>query len=173
MAAALTWLLSNWKLVLVGMLLALLGLQTVRVAELEQAAADRRATDAESQRLADRAQRAEEQRRAAAVTKEATDAQSRITSLEDDLRGARAAADGLREAAAGAAGRARAGACTTAAIPDQPGADPLGVLVDVLGRADKRAGELAEYADRLRIAGIACERSYDALTPSAMPAPGQ
>ena len=158
-----TWLLGNWKLVLVGVLLALLGLQTVRVAGLEQAAADRRATDAESQRLAERAQRTEEQRRAAAVTKEAIDAQARITTLEDDLRGARAAADGLREVAAGAAGRARTGACTAAAGPGQPGADPLGLLVDVLGRADQRAGELAEYADRLRIAGIACERSYDAL----------
>ncbi|MFS2047578.1 DUF2514 family protein [Variovorax sp. Varisp41] len=118
----------------------------------------------EARILADKAQRMEEQRRAAAVTKEVEDAQARITSLEDDLRGARAAADGLREAAAGAAHRARAGSCTATAGPGQPGADPLGLLVDVLGRADKRAGELAEYADRLRIAGVACERSWDALT---------
>lgn len=159
-----TWLLSNWKLVLVGLLLALLGVQTVRVAGLEQAAADRRATDAESQRLAERAQRNEEQRRAAAVTKEATDAQARITTLEDDLRGARAAADGLRAAVAGAARRARASACAAASSPGEPDSDPIGVLADVLGRADQRAGVLAEHADRLRIAGSACERSYDALT---------
>lgn len=159
-----TWLLANWKLAVMAVLLALLGLQTVRIAELKQDAADLRAADAESRLLADRAQRTEEQRRAAAVAQEATNAQTRIASLEDDLRRAAGAADGLRAAAAGAGVRARAGACAAAPGPSQPSSDPIGVLVDVLGRADQRAGELAEFADRLRIAGLACERSYDALT---------
>ncbi|QUN27576.1 DUF2514 family protein [Cupriavidus sp. KK10] len=35
--------------------------------------------------------------------------------------------------------------------------DPLDVLTDVLSRADARAGELANYADRAGIAGQACE----------------
>jgi hypothetical protein len=118
----------------------------------------------EARILADRAQRTEEQRRAAAIAQEAANAQTRISALEDDVRHAGAAADGLRAAAAGAASRSRASACSATASAAQPGGDPLGLLVDVLGRADKRAGELAEYADRLRVAGIACERSYDALT---------
>lgn len=159
-----TWLLANWKLIGVAVLLSLLGLQTVRVAELQQAAAERKAVDAESQRLAERAQRSEEQRRTAAVAKEATSAQTQTTALDASLPAARAASDGVRDAATGAAGRARASACPAATSARQPGGDPIGLLVDVLGRADKRAGELAEYADRLRIAGIACERSYDALT---------
>lgn len=159
-----TWALANWKLIGMAVLLALLGLQTVRVAELQQAAAERRAVDAESQRLAERAQRIEEQRRTAAVAKEATSAQTQTAALDASLPAARAASDGVRDAATGAAGRARARACPAAASARQPGDDPIGLLVDVLGRADKRAGELAEYADRLRIAGIACERSYDALT---------
>lgn len=162
---SLTWALANWKLIGLAVLLALLGLQTVRVAELKQDAADRRAVDAESQRLAERAQRTEEQRRTAAVTKEAEDAATRISELEADLRSARSGADRLRDAAAGAAGRARANSCPATASARQPGDDPIGLLVDVLGRVDQRAGDLAEYADRLRIAGIACERSYDALTP--------
>lgn len=45
-----------------------------------------------------------------------------------------------------------------------PAADPFGVLADVLRRADDRAKVLAAYADQSRIAGLACERSYDALT---------
>lgn len=118
----------------------------------------------EARILADRAQRTEEQRRSAAVTKEATDAQTRITSLEDDLRLAAGAADGLRAAVDGAARRSRASACATTPGPGQPGADAIGVLADVLSRIDQRAGVLAEHADRLRIAGLACERSYDALT---------
>ncbi|KVH55294.1 hypothetical protein WK78_29510 [Burkholderia cepacia] len=40
----------------------------------------------------------------------------------------------------------------------------LDLLANVLGRADQRAGDLAEYADRARIAGQQCERDYDALT---------
>jgi len=162
-----TWVLANWKLLLAVVLLVLLGLQTVRVAELKQDAADQRAADAETRLLADRAQRTEEQRRSAAVTKEATDAQIRIASLEGDLRLAAGAADGLRAAANSAASRARAGACAATSGPSQSGADAIGVLADVLGRADQRAGVLAEHADRLRIAGIACERSYNALTPPA------
>lgn len=160
----LTWELSNWKLIALAVLLALLGLQTVRVSELQQDAAERRAVDAESQRLAERAQRTEEQRRTAAVTKEADSAQTQTAALDASLPAARAASDGVRSAANGAAGRARANSCPATASARQPGDDPLGMLVDVLGRADQRAGELAEYADRLRIAGIACERSYDALT---------
>lgn len=159
-----TWLLAHWKFAVIAGLLALLGLQTVRVAELKHDAADQRAAAVEARMLADRAQRAEEQRRAAAVAKESTDAQTRIASLEDDLRDATGAADSLRAAAAGAAVRSRARACASLASPGQPDSDPIGVLVDVLGRADQRAGELAEFADRLRIAGLACERSYEALT---------
>ena len=42
--------------------------------------------------------------------------------------------------------------------------DAIGVLADVLGRADRRAGILASYADAARAAGLKCERDYDALT---------
>ncbi|AGN83332.1 DUF2514 domain-containing protein [Pseudomonas putida] len=37
------------------------------------------------------------------------------------------------------------------------------VLSDLLARADARAGELAKAYDRARIAGLACEASYNAL----------
>ncbi|CAJ0704773.1 hypothetical protein LMG19089_03678 [Ralstonia edaphis] len=61
---------------------------------------------------------------------------------------------------------ARASGHPTAASagPGQPGGAPLDVLVNVLSRSDQTSGELAGYADRLRVAGLACERDYDALT---------
>lgn len=37
------------------------------------------------------------------------------------------------------------------------------VLSDLLTRADKRAADLAALADKSRIAGLACEQSYDGL----------
>lgn len=65
----------------------------------------------------------------------------------------------LRVRLAGAVAAARA----ASAAGGETAGDPIGVLADVLGRADERAGVLAGYADEARTAGLACERSYDAL----------
>lgn len=40
---------------------------------------------------------------------------------------------------------------------------PIDMLAHVLGRALEAAGQLAEYADQARGAGLTCERSYDAV----------
>lgn len=53
------------------------------------------------------------------------------------------------------AAQARAAAGNGA--PDTSAAD---LLADLRGRADHRAGELAEIADQARIRGAACERAY-------------
>lgn len=60
-------------------------------------------------------------------------------------------------------GAAVAAARAAAAAGSAPAGDPIGVLADVLVRADDRAAILAAYADSARVAGLACERSYDAL----------
>jgi hypothetical protein len=39
------------------------------------------------------------------------------------------------------------------------------VQADVLSRADRRAGELAAFADTSRAAGLKCQADYQALTP--------
>ncbi|MDM8357459.1 DUF2514 family protein [Pandoraea communis] len=67
---------------------------------------------------------------------------------------------GLRKQIAGYAVAARNSAAASAGAP---AGDPIGVLADVLSRADERAGKLAQFADAAHIAGLACERSYDAL----------
>lgn len=58
-----------------------------------------------------------------------------------------------------------------ARLADSPTADDLAaaseairVLTELLGRADRRAGILAGYADAARAAGLSCEADYDALT---------
>lgn len=130
-----------------------------------QAYADR-ATAAES------AQRAEETRR--------QDDKDRIeneTRLE--IAGAQAAAaaagterDRLRkQLAVYTAGQRRPGAnpATGAVGPSEPGSDAIGLLADLFTRADDTAGDMAQYADSLRIAGAACERSYNSLIPGNAP----
>jgi hypothetical protein len=60
------------------------------------------------------------------------------------------------------------GGATSSAAAASAGAstgDALDVLAQLFSGADDTAGELAQAADRARVAGLACERSYDALTP--------
>ncbi|MCO1358811.1 DUF2514 domain-containing protein [Burkholderia multivorans] len=108
-----------------------------------------------------KAARDEYQRRTTAQQENASHAAKERDQARADAAAAVTAADGLRKQVAGLVERAR----HPAATPGSAAAgDALDLLADVLGRADQRAGELAEYADRARIAGQQCERDYDALT---------
>jgi len=140
-----------------------------------QKGADERAFDAERTRLAlsavvdqvkavDRA-RAEEQRRTEAQTEIANVAKQDADVARADARAAGDAADRLRQRVDQLLTAARSAKDPGPAVssPGQPSGDPLDVLVDVLGRSDRTSGILASYADQLKIAGLACERSYDAL----------
>lgn len=110
--------------------------------------------------------RAEEQRRTFEQRKIVDDATQQAEAARNDKRAADDVARRLQlrvdellaaARAAGNPGTPRAGA-------GQPGGDPLDVLVDVLRGADQAAGEMAGYADQLRVRGLACERAYDSLT---------
>ncbi|WP_261537092.1 DUF2514 domain-containing protein [Burkholderia multivorans] len=125
--------------------------------------ADQSATVADqAKQISDlKAERDEYQRRTAAQQEIANDANQQRTAALADAFAARAAAGSLQQRVDQLVAAARH-PVTTAGSP--AAGDALDLLADVLGRADERAGELAEYADRARIAGQQCERDYDALT---------
>ncbi|MEE4668283.1 DUF2514 domain-containing protein [Pseudomonas alliivorans] len=112
--------------------------------------------------------RTEEQRRQKAANQVANDARKEQTVALADAAGADAAGDRLRSEAGKLAAFA-------SCVPGDPGIAERGknatraamVLSELLSRADARAGDLARYADQLRIAGGACEASYDASSRSA------
>lgn len=80
--------------------------------------------------------------------------------LEDVRRVERSAADGrMRKALTD---YARRHTCS----PPGGEADPIEVLANVLARADELAEKFAGEADTARARGLACERSYNALTNS-------
>ena len=114
--------------------------------------------------------REEEQRRQAAVNKEASDAREQNKAAAVDAGVADSVGDRLHveasqfaATACGDSGVAQRGASAARAAM---------VLSDLLQRADKRAGELAAAYDRARIAGLTCERSYGALyKPITSPSP--
>lgn len=141
----------------------LVGVERTQVLKARADIAHLRADMAVAQAAAEKRERDKEAQRAADVQEVATHAQSQIDSLAADLADSRGVADSLRAAVDSARRRACPSAPAAGAGQGQPGADPIGVLADVFTRADQRAGELAEYADRLRIAGTGCERAYDSL----------
>jgi len=112
------------------------------------------------------AARLEEQRRTTAQTEIANAATKDLAQARADAGAAADAASRLRQRVDQLLAAARSANDPGAAGGGQgkSGGDPLDVLVDVLGRSDKASGILAAYADELKVAGLACERSYDALT---------
>lgn len=158
--------------VVVLLLLAALGYQWGR-AEHAGRMADSMRVERDAARIQasrEREARAEETRRTAAL-QETLDAEHRARrALEDDVRRADAAAVGLRDRARQLAAAARCpaeGAAVASGSP--PAIGPGDLLADMLERLDVRAGELARYADQARLAGLTCERSYDALTAEKSP----
>jgi hypothetical protein len=114
--------------------------------------------------LAEAANETETNRRIAAQTEIAHDAIQKQAAADLDARRARAAHDSLLYAAQTFASRCVAPGDPAPANGGEATAGPGLVLPKLLGRVDDTAGELAAGLDAARTAGIACERSYDALT---------
>ena len=124
------------------------------------------AADSESTTKAQSEQRTIEQSRQHSVDKVTQDAQRKIDRAQDDATAARAAADGLRDAAAKLATRlaaSEAGRDSCAAAASKAAAESARVLADVLAEADRLAGVYAEAADQARVRGLACEAAYNGI----------
>lgn len=92
------------------------------------------------------------------------DAKVQIDKLESDLLAANASAGSLRDKVTKYSASAKKCASNTGATNASETADaPAVVLGRMFSWADQSAGELAEFADRSRIAGLACEQAYDNL----------
>ena len=158
-----------WALITVGALAAA-GISQTQFTNEREAHANTRAQYAERVAQAESEKRAEsekhrrtEQELRNAQDQNAEQAQALLVAVDHARNLAAAANQRLRDAAQDLAAVARS-RCAVAPTPgySTPGDDPIGVLADVLGRADQRAGELAAVADESRIRGLTCERAYDA-----------
>lgn len=103
-----------------------------------------------------------EQQRTAAVEKERDNAQEKYKQAAADAAARSAATQRLRQRIDQVLANARS---LNPAFADggQTAGDPLDLLADLLTRSLETAGQLATYADQARIAGLTCERSYDAV----------
>lgn len=111
--------------------------------------------------------RGEEQRRTAAQTEIANAAIQNAKVAQADARVADAARRELLARLTAFVNASRRPGDSAPIGGSEATRDPIVVLADVFSRADARAGELAATLDAARVAGQACERSYDALTAPA------
>lgn len=160
----------TWAWVAIGAAV-LLGIQQVRVLDAKADAAtaakelaDYRleVTERDNRNMA--ATLAESHRRQAEIEEVQKNAQVQIDAIRADAASAESANRGLLDQIA----RLRAGRAATcdaiAAQRGQAAGSVASVLADVLESANERAGRLAEEADRYRVAGLACQAAYGALS---------
>lgn len=153
--------------------LALAGCQYIRAERAQKATADARAEFAayRADAMAAAAKAADDNARETArrlqVQSEVIHAEvQRSQAIQVAAARAAAAHDSLRSELARIAARGRAAAADPEAGPESQAAGAAAaMLADLLDRCSARRRELAEFADRAHSAGLACQRSYDALTP--------
>ncbi|MEX5341420.1 DUF2514 domain-containing protein [Pseudomonas sp. I2] len=139
--------------------------RSVELAQAAQASAQRDSGDRLAEVLGERSAREEEQRRAEAQEEGRAHARQESQVADAGGAGADAAGQRMRDDAAKLAATVGCPATDTGAIArGQAATRAAMVLSDLLARADERAGELAKAYDRARIAGLACEAAYNALT---------
>ncbi|EKT4568623.1 DUF2514 domain-containing protein [Pseudomonas putida] len=161
---ALSWRLTALLMVLVSYWGAYQHGRVVERAEAATAKAERDSGDHLAELMGERGVRQEEQRRAMAQEKTRADAQKKHQLADAGAAGADAAGQRLHSnAALLAAAVSCSGTDSTTIDRGQAATRAAMVLSDLLARADQRAGELANAYDRARIAGLACEASYNAL----------
>ncbi|WP_256825486.1 DUF2514 family protein [Pseudomonas juntendi] len=132
--------------------------------EARKSLASYRLEVAESARRAAAQARIEEQRRQKVADQEGEDARQKLEAVTGRAAAAESAAGGLR----GEIDRLRAGhraTCDTIATQQrQAGTSAVVVLGGLLEESDRMAGSLATALERSRVAGLACESVYNALT---------
>lgn len=146
-------------------LLAIIGGQQVRVNHAKTKLAEYKLEVAENARLSEQLARQESERMQRGYDEQAAIAREEKAALESDVAKLADVADGVRDELAAFKQRAKQNACAVVGSKGKPSADPIDLLAVLYARADREAAAIAEYADRLRQAGIACERSADSLAP--------
>jgi hypothetical protein len=132
--------------------------------------ADQQTLQAKGLAAATTENRTEEQRRQTAVNQVGNDARQQQVVASADAVSADVAGDRVRDQA----GKLAASASCTASDPgaterSKTATRAAMVLSDLFQRADKRAGELAKAYDTAQLAGLACEKSYEALSVKEAP----
>ena len=108
------------------------------------------------------ADKKEEQRRNAELQKIQSDAQQRIDAARNDAVNAAAKSGRLQQQLANI--RKQLVGYSTSESIGNPAAETGALLAQLLSESVERNRQLADYADRAREAGLACQEQYESLT---------
>lgn len=130
---------------------------------------DQRYAEGKAQAIAEQkaADEQEEQRRNAELQKIQTDAQQRIDAARNDAVNAAAKSGRLQQQLANI--RKQLFGYSTAESIGNPAAETGVLLAQLLSESVERNRQLADYADRAREAGLACEAQYNSLRNKKAP----
>lgn len=130
---------------------------------------DQRYAEGKSQAIEDQkeADEQEEQRRNAELQKIQADAQQRIDAARNDAVNAAAKSGRLQQQLANI--RKQLVGYSTSESIGNPAAETGVLLGDMLSKSVERNRQLADYADRAREAGLACEAQYNSLRNKKAP----
>ena len=125
---------------------------------------DQRYAEGKAQAIAEQnaANEQEEQRRNAELQKIQADAQQRIDAARDDAVNAAAKSGRLQQQLTNI--RKQLVGYSTAESIGNPAAETGVLLAQLLSESVERNRQLADYADRAREAGLACQKQYESLT---------
>lgn len=138
--------------------------RSVEQAKAGQASAQRDSGDRLAEVIGERSARQEEHRSADAQQEARVNAYEERSIADAGAAGADVAGQRLHNDAEKLAATVSCPGPDTATVArGQAATRAAMVLSDLLARTDARAGELAQAYDRARIAGLACEASYNAL----------
>lgn len=162
---------ANWRVWLIFALVALSALQQVRVSDAKADAAEARSALAgdRARYASDALKRGEEERKIEVARQTeneriAREAQEQVKTAEAASRDAADAASRLRDRVASLLRAQRAaGASPGPVVGGSAAAAPGDLLAGVLDRHSRELVEVGRFADASRIAGLACEASYEAL----------
>ena len=130
---------------------------------------DQRYAEGKAQAIAEQkaADEQEEQRRNAELQKIQADAQQRIDAARNDAVNAAAKSGRLQQQLANI--RKQLVGYSTAESIGNPAAETGVLLAQLLSESVERNRQLADYADRAREAGLACEAQYNSLRNKKAP----
>jgi len=154
---------------LLALALALVGYQTHRADKAELALAQSQRDNATATAALSQKYRVIEAQTRALQQGALDDERLKSAAAQAALVRARNASLGMRDRAAVLARQCSPAADPAPGASSAPADTPGDLLAGMLGRIDEAAGAIGEYADKARIAGQACERSYDAITNSLKP----
>lgn len=154
----------NWIVIaVIASLAVLLGIEELRISGLKTEHAEYVQEVEKRARIAADDALQEQSRRQQAFDEEAQHARNEIKQLESSVVALADARDGLSDDLSAALKRASQKPKYSSGSAGKPSADARDLLSQLYLGSVRTNQELAEAADRLRIAGISCERSSDSL----------